>query len=111
MPALRLRGLYLALVTLGLAIATPAADQAVRRLTEGTQGLTVEQPAAPGWLGLADDQFLYLLSLAVAALMFLAAWNLMRGQLGRAVKAVRDGEIPASTLGVTWPPPRRACSP
>jgi branched-chain amino acid transport system permease protein len=36
----------------------------------------------------------------IAALMFLLAWNMMRGQLGRAVKAVRDGEIPASTLGV-----------
>ena len=32
--------------------------------------------------------------------MFLLAWNLMRGQVGRAIKAVRDGEIPASTLGV-----------
>ena len=49
---------------------------------------------------LEDDQFLYLLCLAIAAVMFLLAWNMMRGQLGRAVKAVRDGEIPASTLGV-----------
>jgi branched-chain amino acid transport system permease protein len=99
-PALRLHGLYLALVTLGLAIALPQLIKRFDGLTEGTQGLTVEQPAAPGWLPLEDDQFLYLLCLAVAALMFLLAWNMMRGQLGRAVKAVRDGEIPASTLGV-----------
>jgi branched-chain amino acid transport system permease protein len=99
-PALRLRGLYLALVTLGLAIATPQLIKRFDGLTEGTQGLTVEQPVAPAWTGLADDQFLYLLSLAAAAMMFLAAWNLMRGPIGRSVKAVRDGEIPASTIGV-----------
>jgi branched-chain amino acid transport system permease protein len=99
-PALRLHGLYLALVTLGLAIALPQLIKRFDGLTEGTQGLTVEQPTAPGWLPLADDQFLYLLTLVVTAAMFLLAWNLMRGQLGRAVKAVRDGEIAASTLGV-----------
>jgi branched-chain amino acid transport system permease protein len=99
-PALRLRGLYLALVTLGLAIALPPLIKRFDELTEGTQGLTVQQPESPSWLGLADDQFLYVLTLAVAAVMFVLAWNLTRGQLGRAVKAVRDGEIPASTLGV-----------
>jgi branched-chain amino acid transport system permease protein len=99
-PALRLRGLYLALVTLGLAIATPQLIKRFDDLTEGTQGLTVEQPTAPGWTGVADDQFLYLLTLAAAAIMFLGAWNLMRGPIGRSVKAVRDGEIAASTIGV-----------
>jgi len=99
-PALRLRGLYLALVTLGFAIATPQLIKRFDDLTEGTQGLTVQQPTAPSWTGLADDQFLYLLTLVVAALMFWLAWNLMRGPVGRAVRAVRDGEIPATTLGV-----------
>jgi branched-chain amino acid transport system permease protein len=99
-PALRLRGLYLALVTLGLAIAFPQLIKRFDGLTEGSQGLTVIQPEAPGWLGLADDQFLYLLILAFTAVMFLAAWSLTRGQLGRTIKAVRDAEIPASTLGV-----------
>jgi branched-chain amino acid transport system permease protein len=99
-PALRLRGLYLALVTLGLAIAMPQLIKRFDGLTEGTQGLVVAQPESPSWLPLADDQFLYLLTLVVAALMFALAWNLTRGQLGRSIKAVRDGEIPASTLGV-----------
>jgi branched-chain amino acid transport system permease protein len=99
-PALRLRGLYLALVTLGLAIATPQLIKRFDELTEGTQGLTVAQPTAPSWTGLADDQFLYLLTLAAAAVMFGLAWNLTRGPVGRAIKAVRDGEIAASTMGV-----------
>jgi branched-chain amino acid transport system permease protein len=99
-PALRLRGLYLALVTLALAVATPQLIKRFDGLTEGTQGMTVEQPESPGWLPLADDQFLYLLTLVVAAIMFALAWSLMRSQVGRAVQAVRDDEIPASTLGV-----------
>ena len=45
-PALRLHGLYLALVTLGLAIAMPQLIKRFDGLTEGTQGLTVEQPGA-----------------------------------------------------------------
>jgi branched-chain amino acid transport system permease protein len=99
-PALRLRGLYLALVTLGLAIATPQLIKRFDGLTEGTQGMTVEQPISPGWLPLEDDQFLYLLTLAAAAVMFALAWGAMRGQAGRAVRAVRDDEIAATTLGV-----------
>jgi branched-chain amino acid transport system permease protein len=99
-PALRLHGLYLALVTLALAIATPQLIKRFDSFTEGTQGMTVEQPAPPSWLPLADDQFLYMLALLVAAIMFALAWSLMRSQIGRAVKAVRDGEIPASTLGI-----------
>jgi len=99
-PALRLRGLYLALVTLGLAIATPQLIKRFDGLTEGTQGLSVQQPTAPSWTGLADDQFLYLLTLVVAAALFAGGWNLTRGPVGRAVKAVRDGEIAASTVGV-----------
>jgi branched-chain amino acid transport system permease protein len=99
-PALRLRGLYLALVTLALAIATPQLIKRFDGLTEGTQGLNVEQPSAPGWLPLEDDQFLYLLVLVVAAVMFWLARNLVRGQAGRAIVAVRDNEIPASAMGI-----------
>jgi branched-chain amino acid transport system permease protein len=99
-PALRLRGLYLALVTLGLAIATPQLIKRFDGLTEGTQGLTVAQPEAPSWLGIADDQFLYLLTLAVAIVLFALGRNLVRGQVGRAIVAVREREIAAATMGI-----------
>jgi branched-chain amino acid transport system permease protein len=99
-PALRLRGLYLALVTLALAIATPQLIKRFDGLTEGTQGLSVEQPGAPSWSGLADDQFLYLLTAACCAVMFVLAWNMMRGQAGRAIEAVRDDEIASTTVGI-----------
>ncbi len=100
LPALRLRGLYLALVTLGLAIATPQVIKRAEGLTGGTQGLTVDRPTAPSGLGLADDQWLYFVTLAIAALMFLLAAGLVRGRVGRALITIRENEIAAKTMGV-----------
>jgi branched-chain amino acid transport system permease protein len=100
LPALRLRGLYLALVTLGVAIATPQIIKRAEGLTGGTQGLSVPRPEAPAFTGLADDQWLYLVTLAVVAVMFLLARALVRGRVGRALVAIRDNEIAAKTMGV-----------
>jgi branched-chain amino acid transport system permease protein len=100
-PALRLHGLYLALVTLGLAVATPQLIKRFDGLTGGTQGLSAPAPAVPGWASfLADDQWLYLLCLAIAIPMFLLAAGIVRGRVGRALVAVRDNQIAAKTYGV-----------
>jgi branched-chain amino acid transport system permease protein len=100
LPALRIRGLYLGLVTLALAIAVPQLIKRFDSLTEGTQGLNVAQPSPPGWLPLADDQFLYLLTLLLALPMFLLAANMVRGRIGRALQAMRENEVAATTMGV-----------
>jgi branched-chain amino acid transport system permease protein len=100
LPALRLRGLYLALVTLAIAIATPVLIRRFDSLTGGSQGITVEQPVAPDWLGLADDQFIYFLALAVAAPLFWLAAGMVRRDVGRALIAMRDDETAAKTMGV-----------
>jgi branched-chain amino acid transport system permease protein len=100
LPALRLRGLYLALVTLAIAIATPVLLRRFDGLTGGSQGLAVEQPTAPSWSGLADDQFLYFLALVVAAPLFWFAAGLVRRDVGRALIAIRDDETSAKTMGV-----------
>jgi branched-chain amino acid transport system permease protein len=60
----------------------------------------VRQPPVPGWLAVDPDQWLYLLSLAVTALMLLIAANLTRGSLGRSLVAIRDGERSARSAGV-----------
>jgi branched-chain amino acid transport system permease protein len=100
-PALRLQGLYLALVTLGLAVAMPQLIKRFEGLTGGTQGLSAAPPAAPGWLSfLADDQWLYLLNLAIAVPMFALAAGIVRGRVGRALVAVRDNPIAARSFGV-----------
>ena len=103
-PALRLRGLYLALVTLALAVAVGPVIKRAEPLTGGVSGLAVPQPPVPSWL--ADslavdvDQWLYLLCLAVTAAMALLAANLTRGSLGRTLVAIRDAERAARTYGV-----------
>jgi branched-chain amino acid transport system permease protein len=100
LPALRLRGLYLALVTLAVAIATPQLIKRAEGLTGGTQGMTVDKITAPAWSGLADDQWLYFVTLVVTAVMFVLAAFLVRGRVGRALVAIRDNEIAARTMGV-----------
>jgi branched-chain amino acid transport system permease protein len=100
LPALRLRGLYLALVTLAVAIAVPQLIKRFEGLTEGTQGINVLRPAAPSWVPLADDQYLYFLTLVLALPMFVLAANLVRGRVGRALIAIRENEIAAKAMGV-----------
>ena len=100
-PALRLHGLYLALVTLGLAVATPQLIKRFEGLTGGTQGLAAPSPTVPGFLSfLADDQYLYLLNLAILVPMFVLAAGVVRGRVGRALVTVRDNPIAAKTFGV-----------
>jgi branched-chain amino acid transport system permease protein len=100
LPALRLRGLYLALVTLAIAIATPVLIKRFDSLTGGSQGIAVPQPKPPSALGLADDQFLYFLALVVALPLFWVAAGMVRRDIGRALIAIRDDETAAKTMGV-----------
>jgi len=101
LPALRVRGLYLALVTLGLAVLFP---QLANKYVEGTGGVALLRPPARDFSslinGLDDDQWAYFLSLAIMVVLFLLAWNLVRGRVGRSMIAVRDQEIAATTVGV-----------
>ncbi|MFF4548448.1 branched-chain amino acid ABC transporter permease [Streptomyces sp. NPDC001406] len=99
-PALRLRGLYLALVTLSLAVFLPPLLKRLEAVTGGSMGLTVEKPQPPAWSGLAEDQWTYFVVLAVAAVALLLARNLLRSRVGRALLAVRDNESAAEIMGV-----------
>lgn len=100
-PALRVKGLYLALVTLGLAVLFPRIAQ---KFVDGQGGVAIIRPPRDGFdtllSGLANDQWHYIESLAIAAVLFLGAWNLSRSRIGRAMVAVRDQEVAASTVGV-----------
>jgi branched-chain amino acid transport system permease protein len=101
LPALRVRGLYLALVTLGLAVLFP---QLANKYVEGTGGVALLRPPARDFSslieGLDDDQWAYFLSLFIMVVLFVLAWNLVRGRIGRSMIAVRDQEIAATTVGV-----------
>jgi branched-chain amino acid transport system permease protein len=101
-PALRLGGLYLALTTFALAVAVPQILKvnALEDLTGGVQGLTTDKPETPFGLPLSNDQWIYLFTLAIGAIVFLLGWNLTRGRLGRAMKAIRDHGVAAEAMGI-----------
>lgn len=109
-PALRLAGHFLALATFALALAVPQMlkYKHVEHLTGGVQGIVLNKPEAPftfSFLGepLSADRWLYYFTLAVTVVMFLLAWNLLRGRVGRALIAVRDHPIAATAMGINLP--------
>ncbi|MGW0178139.1 branched-chain amino acid ABC transporter permease [Nocardia sp. NPDC003345] len=99
-PALRLRGLYLALVTLAIAIFLVPLLKRFESVTGGSMGLTLDKPRPPVWTGLAEDQWLYFLALAVTAVSYLLVAGVLRSRVGRALHAVRDNEVAAEVTGV-----------
>jgi len=99
-PALRLEGLYLALATFSLALALPQILKYFEHWTGGSQGLVLTKPKAPWGLSLTEDQWLYLVTLAVTVVMFVIAANLVRSRVGRALVAIRDNHIAAEAMGV-----------
>lgn len=102
LPALRLEGHYLALATFALAVATPQLlkYKGLEHWTGGVQGIVVNKPDAPFGLPLSQDQWLYFFTLAVACVLYLLAWNLLRGRVGRALVALRDHALAAQAMGV-----------
>ncbi len=99
-PALRLEGLYLALATFSLALAVPQILKYFEHWTGGSQGIVLSKPKAPFGLKLTEDQWVYLFTLGVTIILFLLAWNLLRGRVGRAIVAIRDNHIAAEAMGV-----------
>jgi len=102
LPALRLEGLYLALATFALAIATPQflKYDHLEKWTGGVQGVVITKPDAPFGLQISQDDWLYYFTFAVLLVLFFCAWNLLRGRTGRALKAIRDNPIAARAMGI-----------
>jgi branched-chain amino acid transport system permease protein len=99
LPALRLKGLY-------LAIATLASQQIILWVvthwdvvTGGTSALVVPPAELLGWQINADMSWYWVIAV-LAGLAALAATNLMRTGLGRAFVAIRDHDVAAEVIGV-----------
>ncbi len=107
LPALRIKGIYLALVTLGMAIIFPALSKQFPNQTGGVSGRAVDARFdPPPWTGLSADQSVlwrYGFCILVCGLMFWMTNNVLKGRMGRAMQAVRDDETSAAGFGIHLP--------
>jgi len=94
LPALRISGMHLAIVTVALVFAGQELmgqwDQA-----HGQNGASIGSPA---WL--FDEHALYITAVIVAAIAYLAVWNVLRSRSGRALRALSENPLAAASSGV-----------
>jgi branched-chain amino acid transport system permease protein len=109
-PTLRLRGDYLAIVTLGFGEVVKVTLRNLEQITGGMKGLNPVPPPGAGLkiggtdLGLAfaiDPRWFYYLALLALAAVVVAMRRLENSRLGRAWVAVREDELAASAMGIS----------
>ena len=99
LPAMRVKGFYLAMTTLAAQFILVWLFLHMRGLTGGTNGLFVE-PAMIFGYKFSSYQSKYLLVMVVTAIMVILAKNLMRTRTGRAFVAIRDNDLAADVMGI-----------
>jgi branched-chain amino acid transport system permease protein len=101
LPALRIRGLYLAVVTLGFNIAVAYWVFRSSFIGRSTAGIIVRPPKLGPWdLDSPSGRPLFAFTLILLALSLVLAGNLAKGRTGRGFFAVRENEKAAATMGV-----------
>jgi branched-chain amino acid transport system permease protein len=100
-PTLRLRGDYLAIVTLGFGEIVPVVARNWEWLTAGAQGLPgVRTPRLFGFdFGFTPLPY-YFLGLALVTLAIFVSYRLQDSRVGRAWMAIREDELAAGAMGV-----------
>ncbi len=100
-PTLRLRGDYLAIVTLGFGEIVPVVFRNARQITFGEQGLNaIERPTIGGFAFGNNAVRWYYLLIAIGFLIVFMARRLRDSRLGRAWMAMREDEIAAAAMGI-----------
>jgi branched-chain amino acid transport system permease protein len=111
LPALRIRGLYLALITIALATVFPSLAKidafGIAEATGGANGREIDEKVLPpSWaqdIGFNVDEpsrYRYFIVVFFTILAFWAVSNLLKSRPGRAVVAIRDNETGAAVSGV-----------
>lgn len=101
-PTLRLKGDYLAIVTLGFGEIVPIAFLEMDKITNGANGIIgVQSPAFPGisWSTITPLPYYYLI-LALIALSIFANIRLRDSRIGRALLAMNEDEVAAASSGI-----------
>lgn len=99
LPALRVKGIYLAIATLAFGFIVEEGFARWESVTGGNAGLSVQAPSFFGWTIESTHGF-YALCLVTAVLATLGIVNLLRAPTGRAFVAIRDSEISAQSMGI-----------
>jgi len=108
-PALKIKGLYLAMSTVAFAAAFPSLTKVeffgIPERTGGANGREItEKLNPPDWMPIFDvtepGRYRYFLIAALALFAFWAVGNLVKSRPGRAVISIRDNEIGAAVSGV-----------
>jgi branched-chain amino acid transport system permease protein len=110
-PATRLRGPYLAGMTLAFAVALPYVPQSFAVTTfGGSQGLTIVPLSAPHWFVnlfdaatlpvVTNSRFTAIVTVTVAAFVMWLMSNLFASKFGRAMRLVRDNDVAAELVGL-----------
>ena len=100
-PTLRLRGDYLAIVTLGFGEIVPIVVRNWSDLTNGAAGLNgVAAPHLFGWSFGVDSTPYYYVAICLVALLIFVSIRLRDSRIGRAWMAIREDEIAAAAMGV-----------
>lgn len=101
-PAVRLRGLYLAIATLAFGIGVERVIYHFRDITGGPFGVTVREPVIGGYVFNSPTK-LYYLMLGAVVLSVLYLSNVVKSRPGRMLIAMRDSPLAASSMGINVP--------
>ena len=104
-PALRIKGIHLALVTLGLAIVFRPLSKRFPSITGGVSGRSIEARFdAPGWWPgdgrMASSVYRYVFGVLIVVLALWATWNVVNSRFGRSMRALRDNDTAAAVYGI-----------
>lgn len=98
-PALRLKGFYLAVATLGFLEFSQILIENIPSITGGVRGMSSPRPFIFG-TRLASDLYFYYVILVISLISIWGAYSVLGSPAGRAFNAIRNSEAAAQTLGI-----------
>lgn len=102
-PVLRLKGNYLAMATLGLGIIVYIFFREADWLTEGQRGILAIPALAIGAFAFDTDRSYFYLVWTFTLLILVISQNIVNSRTGRALRAIRDSETAAESVGIDVP--------
>jgi branched-chain amino acid transport system permease protein len=100
MPTLRLKGYYLAMATLGVNEIIVILLGQLKRLTNGSDGITGIPSLSIAGLDLGTPRAYHFVAWGLALVMLLIALNLSHSRVGRSLRALHQSEPAAESLGI-----------